>query len=602
MAIAFGLAPRRPYAYKIRVSTKWVLGLGLVVVSAVQIALMTLSAPNVKKHQRTSQHKQTLSYPPNYQLHNIHWHYEAMSSTPFRPNDGAAHRTSFDERRSDRPGGDLWPLSTNATESLRMATDEKQQQKQEPDGIFNNFPIYLRNSSKHSLVQCVGDNFQDKTAWIHRSCHYQHLCFDTVEQDFVIYQSGADRQLEEAFDREARTRHARQQEKHRTFARRVLSRMWLWFRRGPPDDQELSQHHDDFVSHQHVAIGGINSKWSWTADGVPRLKWSPRVVQGDLNQDYYELDDNVVLVPYHAFAAQNPGHLLWDEFLPVYTLLRLFALLKNHKVLLLRYMLKDRRVPLWASCDSNFETFHKCQDMYAKFLPLFGLDTSRFTSTQDFRFALIDGSPPKSRLVCANHGAAGLGMLTDHGYKLHGWSISDYDSMHNHGRGSMLYDFRNFMVTNIRLDVPQDVSNIPPYRITLAVGTSRSNKRAFDFTAQEIALKEAFGDHVEVEREYIAQENLKDQIRIASTSAIYVTACGGGAVTATFLPRGASLILYHSEYIEGDFPVRLDWDIFNNMAWIRTHWLPADTMNDDTDLLVKLVARELDVIQNQQLP
>lgn len=50
-----------------------------------------------------------------------------------------------------------------------------------PDGIFNGIPLYYRNDSqKYSSVHCIGETFQPnaKYPWIHRSCHYQHFCFD----------------------------------------------------------------------------------------------------------------------------------------------------------------------------------------------------------------------------------------------------------------------------------------------------------------------------------------------------------------------------------------------------------------------------------------
>ena len=43
--------------------------------------------------------------------------------------------------------------------------------------------------------------------------------------------------------------------------------------------------------------------------------------------------------------------------------------------------------------------------------------------------------------VCASNGAAGLGMLTDHGSKLHGWMKKDYEYSHNFGRGALLYNY-----------------------------------------------------------------------------------------------------------------------------------------------------------------
>jgi hypothetical protein len=50
-----------------------------------------------------------------------------------------------------------------------------------------------------------------------------------------------------------------------------------------------------------------------------------RVVEGVLEEDYYELDDDVVLVPFHSFFAQNPGteddgvfhSLIWLDFFRV---------------------------------------------------------------------------------------------------------------------------------------------------------------------------------------------------------------------------------------------------------------------------------------------
>jgi hypothetical protein len=243
--------------------------------------------------------------------------------------------------------------------------------------------------------------------------------------------------------------------------------------------------------------------------------------------------------------------------------------------------------------------------MYSKFLPLFGLTAAHFSTNQNFIF---ETKQNRSKLVCASQGAAGLGMLTDHGYKLHGWSREDYESMHNHGRGSLLYEFRNFMVTNIGLDVEKLASD-EPFTITFAASTSRASSRSHDFGPQILAIRDAFGSRVIVQKVDFASKPLQEQVRIASESAIYITACGGGAVTAMFLPHGASVVLYFVEdggrednrVIGG--PAMLDWDIFNNMAWIRSHWLPTRTMDKDTDIdiLVKLVAHELDIISHQLL-
>jgi hypothetical protein len=364
------------------------------------------------------------------------------------------------------------------------------------------------------------------------------------------------------------------------------------------------------MTNNPVSIGGINTKWTWSR-GVPRLKWFPKIIKGDLTEPYYELDDDVVWVPYHSFFAQNPGHLVWDDFLPVYTLLRIFGLLDNYTPLLQRFILPGKG--MWATCDMNTEKQQVCQSMYRKFLPLFGLTSQNFSTTDDYRFLPNEDAPSEKKkptnLICAKQGAAGLGMLTDHGYKLHGWAKTDYETMHNHGRGSMLYDFRNFMLDNVvgAEKNNQELRQGPPYVITFAESTSRSSLRNFSFELQMKALKEAFGNAVIVQSIPFSSKSVADQLTIASETAIYVSACGGGAVTATFLPKGAALILFYVENggvqnnrMTGQ-PARLDWDVFNNMAWIRSHWLASGSMNNSTDidLFVKLVGHELDLMEHQ---
>lgn len=291
----------------------------------------------------------------------------------------------------------------------------------------------------------------------------------------------------------------------------------------------------------------------------------------------------------HISSSPYSGHLVWDDFLPIYTLLRMFSILNGRQPLLMRYVLQGE--PLWATCDMDEQKKHLCSQMFGKFLPLFGLTLSRFSTNQHFQF--VTKGEQKSTLVCSKQGAAGLGMLTDHGTKMHGVRQEDYNTMHNHGRGALLLEFRNFMMSN--LHVPPDSGvNGPPFSVTFALGSSQKKERHFSFSKQITAMEEAFGKLVDLRTVHMSRENLKNQVKIASESTLYVTACGGGAVTATFLPPGASLILFYTEVRDG--AARLDWDILNNMAWIRTHWLPAKTMDDEVDLFVQLIARELDLV------
>jgi hypothetical protein len=99
--------------------------------------------------------------------------------------------------------------------------------------------------------------------------------------------------------------------------------------------------------------------------------------------------------------------------------------------------------------------------------------------------------------------------------------------------------------------------------------------------------------------------SLREQVNIASEAAIFVTACGGGAVTGTFVQRGSSIFIYykHNGGVKGnkhsEKPARLDWDIFNNIGYARVHWMRKDTIKkpEDEDAFVQLIKNELNRIK-----
>lgn len=146
----------------------------------------------------------------------------------------------------------------------------------EPDGFFNGVPLYYKESSStYSSVHCIGETFQKKHPWIYRSCHYQNLCFDVTEQEFVLFQSPQDGRL----NRLLRGKH------NLAHVSTLLTK----------------------TDQNSVSIGGINVKWTWS-EGVPRLKWSPKVVTMTTTSEplsYYEM--NATWIPFHSMAGFNPG-------------------------------------------------------------------------------------------------------------------------------------------------------------------------------------------------------------------------------------------------------------------------------------------------------
>ena len=468
--------------------------------------------------------------------------------------------------------------------NYKIASKQRTIPGRTPDGTFNGGPIYLQSHKPlkdlSSHVHCVGEKYQ-ADSWQERSCHFHLLCYNASAHDYVVFQSEREFEL---------GRHMQQRE-----------------------FMHVSDMMHRLNETNSVAIGGINLKWGHT--GIPRMKWFPKIVNVAENSkeliSYYELPPATVLAPFHSMNGANPGHHVWDDYLPIYTLLEMFQLDDNHQfdVLPIRYKLQDGERGLWASCDLRLNKTLECNHIMRKFWPLMvGIDSPyKLTTNEDAE--LIERKPGQSSLVCARNGIAGIGSLTDHGLrKAHGWEESDYKTIHNHGRGGSIYAFRNFMLRNMQMDTrPLHQRPGKPYKIVFSTKSSDIFIRNMDFERQIEIVRNKFPE-LEVESYTFKEHTLRDQLEVASSAAIYVTTCGGGAVTGMFLPKGGSVFIYYAE--DGGLgtngkmngkPALLDWDLFNSMSHLRVHWIPRNSRRTpiDENALVMLIRHELELIQKQ---
>ena len=170
----------------------------------------------------------------------------------------------------------------------------------------------------------------------------------------------------------------------------------------------------------------------------------------------------------------------------------------------------------------------------------------------------------------------------------------------------IMWDFRNFMLENLKMDsLSRPKSN--PRIVTVSHHSSNSHTRDLSFNKQVRFLRERLGGDdgdIVINQVELAEYSVEEQARIAIESSVMITAVGGGAATAMFLPKGAALVLFFElAPLPDDDEVprenvtaaRLDWDYFNNAAYIRTHWFPIETMDEDESLeaLTNLVEHEL---------
>lgn len=426
---------------------------------------------------------------------------------------------------------------------------------------FNGIDLKYRSGFPPSFVECTGGNnrLNLNESWMFRSCKFNYLCFDMELKEHVLFRD---------------PRHP------------------LWV---PTDNFTHS-----------VALGGVNPRWNEAGDdkGVWKVRWFPRIKQASKDMSYYELPDYVVEIPFHSFAAHNVGHLLWDDFYPMFSLLRLFGI-EDKMILPIR-----QKIPyvLYASCEKK-QKRKICANNFVKFFPLMGVDPMTFSHSQDFRFLSTRGvDSPRSKYVCARNAVAGLGMLTDHGLRDHGWEHRINEIPHNLGRANNLYLFRTFLVNNVlgKYDALMRTAKLKTEipKLVFSQYSSRDWDRRHNFTTQiDFLNRHLSRNEASIKPVKLFDMTLKEQVEMAASTSIFITVCGGGSMTATFLPKGASVIVYYNPYGGFDFhsynltgkPARLDWDLLNNAGYLRIHWLPISTMDQEKDLnmLLALVRLEL---------
>ena len=427
--------------------------------------------------------------------------------------------------------------------------------------------------SIHSNAHCIGETFHDNS-WRHRSCKYTRMCFDMKEKEFVLFQSSAEHNIEKSI-REHGNPH--------------------FFTFGSALNTSLS-------------LGSLNLQWTEKDYGVPSLEWTPKLLIGDAElrkSGFYQLAPGKFFLPFHSMAAINPGHLIWDDFLPIYLLLTAFQTNNIQDMVLVRYVLKNRERALWATCDLRDATLAVCKRYFKKFLPLMGIPHQSMRSTEDSILTLSDGQSAKSKYVCADAGFAGMGMFSDHGQKAHGWNQQDYDVAQNIGRAESFYNFRNFMLKNIQIDPEINIKSSSTFYITFATPSSKDRSRRPSILKHTLLVKDTFKEYndVNIREVNFSQLNLEEQLKVVSESSILISVCGGGAVTAMFLSKGASLIMLYPDEPERrgkkNYPARLDWDFFSNQGYFRVHWVPISSMQEkkDMDLFIEILKYDLENIR-----
>ena len=358
-----------------------------------------------------------------------------------------------------------------------------------------------------SDVHCVGENFlgTERDSLRHKSCSFRHLCYDFTQQDFIVTASERFVALESLIEGQA----------NRTFSSTVLS---------PPWAQE------------------------------ERTQWFPRR-DDSRNSMYYQLPDDVVMVPFLPTSPDKMLHVMWDFLLPIFTLLSNFHL-EDHRIALVDVS-SDAQNPLLDEKNS-----------IVQFFPLL-----RMTSPTVYTFQNRTSSVDR---ICARQATAAMSLLE---------SVKERSpTMRLQGRGRTLWDFRQYMLQNI------GVTNMgggprSPFKVTL-VGPKLTNETV-------VSIRQAFAKDDRVEVYHYASIDglsLEKRVKVALESSVFVSDGNDeSSAYGIFVPRGGSIVLLTDQEQSSD-----EWEyVWSHLSHVRVHEL---SNNGTDEFLVKLIQDEIRAI------
>jgi hypothetical protein len=233
-------------------------------------------------------------------------------------------------------------------------------------------------------------------------------------------------------------------------------------------------------------------------------------------------------------------------------------------------------------------------DVISKFLPLMGSNHNKHENllTLEGKYSITLNGAQESPLICSDYGIVGSGSLSDHGVNhWHGQSKRDYEYPSNIGRGGLFRQYRRWTMENIGIN-PDTPIQREPYLIVVSINSTTKKSRASkNLDTEAEVMQKFFGNRVDVQSVELKTLSLVDQIQLVSKAAVFVTICGGGTVTSTFLPKGASIILYYSSK-------KLDFAFWNNFPQIKPHWLPLNHQQEAMPNLIQIIRSELDYLDS----
>jgi hypothetical protein len=414
------------------------------------------------------------------------------------------------------------------------------------------------NAFSSSYHRCVNGDFQ-WTAFKRRSCAFHNVCWlsSTTAQAFMN-------------------------------ATQPREPMWVYV-----DAYGLSSTDDTATALSPLTIK-VETK---PAEQLPQDKWGGRKLSlhvasaGDAN-----VRAHVLTLPmrrglhllYESYNAQNFGHFLGDELLPLFRLADVFDRVDAlNPSQVLRWV---DPTPLKYSCESKEqrdENFGQVPAICGRFY------RTLFPLLTDKPLHVINSSAAHASF-CVEEMLVGVGMLSDHCEDATDHGRRDKASpMCNVGVSSILWRYRSYLLGRARRITPPHefhaMRNVTSSRRYILVALRASPGRLppdFEPLMRAIARDLAVPIHCV---NWVAL-TVAQQLEVTAHASVLVSAVGGAAFTGIFLPRGATLLLVTEHYRDR----YLDFGFFSALGYLRVHYFTWTKSPNVTRSLHTLLTRAYD--------
>ena len=253
-----------------------------------------------------------------------------------------------------------------------------------------------------------------------------------------------------------------------------------------------------------------------------------------------------VYLLYHPHYPSNIGHVLGDDFFPLFNLQLSFNMLSNDNQLLMVRSCEDIFLP---GAPKKAAACHKFMQMLTPGMS----DRPFLAATQsDLRERL--GMKADAQLVCFEN------VLTGNGP----WGFQQ-----SLGKSPAWWQYHAYYLSN--MGVPYNHTP-KKHRITVSI---KDGKRSIYNSAEMVQhLKQAFPNHEVDAIELYQLGGWKNELTYLLDTTVLITPCGGVSMSAMFLPHGSALVVVDFWDVLKGNTKGMEERLWSNLGYVRSFHYP----------------------------